>query len=150
LGSSDGIVASVEPPNDMAVTEQGARYLVVGTANFIFGFAFFAGLLLLVDGSFDYRIVFCLAWMVNVTEAFVTTRLFVFKAAGHVLRDYGRFCLVQAGSAVLNIVGLTIAVDGFGLNVIVAQALVLPVVVVSTFLGHRWFSFHRPRAPHLP
>lgn len=136
-------MAGADPPESMAVTEQGARYLVVGTANFIFGFAFFAGLLLLIDGALDYRVVFCLAWIVNVTEAFVTTRFFVFKAAGHVVRDYLRFCLVQGGSAVLNLVCLTIAVDGFALDVIFAQALVLPVVVLCTFLGHRWFSFHR-------
>lgn len=147
MGSTDGTVAGVDAQQGMGVSEQGARYLVVGTANFIFGFAFFAGLLLLVDGRLDYRIVFCLAWMVNVTEAFITTRFLVFKASGHVLRDYARFCLVQAASAVLNLAGLTVAVDGFGLGVILAQAIVLPVVVLATFLGHRWFSFHRPHPP---
>lgn len=139
---------SADTQQGMAVTEQGLRYLVVGSANFIFGFAVFVGLLLLLDGTLDYRIVFVMAWMINVTEAFITTRLFVFKATGHVIRDYLRFCLVQATSAVLNLVALTIAVDGFGLGVILAQAIVLPVVVLATFLGHRWFSFHRPHGPH--
>ncbi len=143
---------SADTPSTMAVTEQGLRYLVVGSANFVFGFACFAALLLLFDGALDYRIVFCIAWVINVTEAFVTTRLLVFKATGHVLRDYLRFCVVQGSSAVLNLACLTLAVDGLGLNVILAQAIVLPVVVLATFLGHRWFSFHRPHGPrpHLP
>lgn len=127
----------------MTTQEQGLRYLVVGGFNFFFGFGVFVALQLAFGDVLGYVVVFCLAWLINVTEAFILNRLFVFKVRGHVLRDFLRFCLVQASGAVLNLIGLVIAVDGFGMEVLVAQIFLFPTVVVLTFLGHKLFSFHR-------
>lgn len=132
-------------PVPASTRAQGLRYLLVGGVNFAFGLAVFVALQVALGEAIGYAAVFCIAWVINVTESYALNRMFVFRVRGAIVRDYLRFCLVQLVGAALNLGGLVIAVDGFGLSVLVAQTFLFPTVVVVTFLGHKLFSFRRSR-----
>lgn len=122
---------------------QGLLYLVVGGWNTAFGFATFAALQLTLGDQLGYLVVLVVAWVVNVVEAFFAYRLVVFKVQGHLLRDFARFTSVYVGAFCFNLVALPLAVDGLGAPVLAAQAVVVVLTVVSSYVLHRRFSFAR-------
>ncbi len=122
---------------------QGLLYLAVGGWNTAFGFATFAGLQFALGDTVHYLAVLTLTWVISVLEAFVAYRLVVFRVRGHVMRDLTRFTSVYVGAFLFNLAALPLAVDVMGIQVLVAQAAVVVVTVISSFFLHRRFSFRR-------
>ncbi|MEJ7894472.1 MAG: GtrA family protein [Solirubrobacteraceae bacterium] len=122
---------------------QGLLYLAVGGWNTVFAFAMFAGLRIALGDAVHYLAVLAIAWVIGVLESFVAYRLIVFRVHGHVLRDLARFSSVYVGAFLFNLAALPLAVDVIGIQVLVAQAAVVLVTVVSSFVLHRRFSFRR-------
>ncbi len=59
------------------------------------------------------------------------------------LRDLARFVSVYAVSITLNAVSLPVLV-ALGVPRLIAQALIVVVITLISYVGHRWFSFRRP------
>ncbi len=127
----------------MNVREQGLRYLAVGAFNTVFGFGLFALFITLVGDSVHYLVILVGTTIVAVLVAFVLYRRFVFRVQGNVVRDLARFSVVYAGAFAANVVALPLLVEGAGMPVLLAQALVVGGTVVASFLAHRSFSFRR-------
>ncbi len=83
------------------------------------------------------------SYAVAVLVAFALYRRLVFRVRGHVLRDLARFVSVYAVSITLNAVSLPVLV-ALGVPRLIAQALIVVVITLISYVGHRWFSFRRP------
>lgn len=119
---------------------QKFRFLFVGVANTVFGYLFFAGLLLAV-GEESYVLTGVLSHLVATTLSFGLNRTYVFGSEGRILLDYLRFQVTYTLILSLNL-GLLIAfVEFLRWPVLVAQAVCLCFVAVSSYLGHKYFSF---------
>jgi putative flippase GtrA len=79
------------------------------------------------------------------TLGFILYRKYVFKVRGNVLVDFFRFQSVYSVSLISNLVILPVLVSGLHWNVYVAQTLTIAAVTVVSFLGHKFFSFQRPK-----
>ncbi len=86
------------------------------------------------------------AQLVAIPCAFVLHRRFVFRVSGHVLRDLGRFALVNVIPVTVNLVVLPILTKGFGVPLLPAQAGFTLFWVIGSFFLHRGFSFKRTAA----
>ena len=128
----------------MNTTKQGVRYLLVGIWNTIFGYSVFVVLELTVGHRIPYILLLAVSQVIGTLNAFFWYRWLVFRVSGHVWRDLARFSLVYAGAFAVNLVALPFLVEVFGMNVLVAQALVVGGTIVASFLLHRNFSFRRP------
>jgi len=128
----------------MNTTKQGVRYLIVGIWNTIFGYGLFAVLEVSLGNRIPYILLLAVAQVVATINAFFCYRWLVFKVSGYFWRDLWRFSLVYAGAFAVNLVALPFLVEVFGMNVLVAQALVVGGTIVASFLLHRNFSFGRP------
>jgi putative flippase GtrA len=125
-------------------------FLIVGGANTAIGFALFIVIELVWGGTLDSAIgpvfasvvVLLASHVIAVLIAFALYRRFVFRVSGHVLRDLVRFESVYLVSIAINVVSLPLLVQ-FGVNRIVAQALILLVTTVLSYFGHSRFSFVR-------
>jgi putative flippase GtrA len=122
-------------------------FLVVGAFNMAIGLGLFAVLLHFLGDRMHYLAVLGLTYALSITSAFVMHRRFVFKVKSQVLVDFVRFCIVQLGAVVLNALVLPLLVEAAGLPVLPAQVLSLGIVVVLSYAGHLWFSFHRRATP---
>lgn len=131
--------------------DQRVAFLIVGGINTAVGFGIFVALDLTlgrwVDG-FAGRIVGSLATLgvshvLSVLFAFVLHRRFVFRVTGHVLRDLARFESVYLVSLGINTLTLPLLVE-LGVPRILAQAVIITVTTVLSYVGHRYFSFRRP------
>lgn len=118
-------------------------FVVVGGINTVIGFLLYVAFVDLA--SFPYLVALPTSYVAASFIAFWLHRHFVFRVRGHVLRDLFRFILVNIGALVVNEILLTLAVEVVGLNPIIGQLAATAVTVVLSFLGHRDFSFRRPR-----
>lgn len=120
-------------------------YLVVGAWNTLFGYAIWALLYCLLHSYLHYLVIQIISWPLPVTLAYFLFRRFVFRSRGSIWRELPRFWLVYAGGLVLALVVLPILVRVVPLNLYAIQALFIAVVIVLTYLGHKYFSFRAAR-----
>lgn len=142
---------AAEPPAGpllRLIRDQRVAFLIVGGINTLVGLFWFVLFYALVGSVVGYMGTLVLAHICAVLCAFVLHRRFVFRVRGHVLLDLARFELVNLGALGVNAVLLPVFVELVGLPVIVAQVFATAVSVVTTYLGHRLFSFRRRSPSH--
>jgi putative flippase GtrA len=65
----------------------------------------------------------------------------VFRSDGSVIRELPRFAAVYVATLVANLALLPIALRILPFSIYVDQALFLVVVVICSYLGHKYYSF---------
>ena len=116
-------------------------YLAVGGWNTVFGYAVWAGLQFLLGSHLHYLVVVLISWPIAVLNAYVGYRYIVFRSRGSILREFPRFSLVYVVTLVVNLALLPIALHVLPLNIYAVQALLTVLVVVCSYLSHKYFSF---------
>ena len=141
----------------LRVRDQRLAFLLVGGFNTAFGFLAFvgfdrvyAGLPSQLGEVVHSPVTLACAHLVSVIVAFVLYRTLVFRVTGQVWRDLVRFESVYLVSLGVNWVLLNLLTVVLGLPAILAQALVVSVIAVVSFFGHKHFSFRRPGVPTDP
>ena len=99
----------------------------------------------LLGDYLNYLVIIVLAWPIAVLNAYVGYRYIVFRSTGSVLTELPRFSLVYLSALIANLVLLPIALRVLPLSIYVVQALVVGLVVVCSYLGHKYFSFRGGR-----
>lgn len=117
------------------------RFLIVGAYNTAFGYAAFAGLYLWLKESLHYLILVALAHLLAVVNAFLTQRRIVFNDRGPILTSFLRFNVATTLSLLFSLAGMTLLVEGVGINPLVGQAIVTIVSVIGIYLLHRHYTF---------
>lgn len=117
------------------------RYLIIGAYNTFIGYGVFALLWMLFGQSFHYIVILAISHIISVTNAFFAYRILVFRKKGAVRGDFLRFNMVYLGAFLFNILALPVLIEGANLRPLVAQALVVIVTVITSYLLHRRFSF---------
>ena len=125
------------------VRDQRIAFLIVGAVNTGVGFLWFVIFDVTVGRIAGYMVTLVCAHIASVLCAFVLYRRFVFKVRGNVLLDLARFEVVYLVSLGINAILLPILVEFAGLVPIAAQALIVFVTTLVSFVGHRNFSFRR-------
>lgn len=127
----------------MSEREQQIRYLLVGGWNTAFGYGLFVLLHWWLGTSLHYVLLLLICQVAATLNAFVGYRYLVFQVRGTWLLDLARFSLVYIGVYVANLLLLPLLVEVVGLDVLVAQAVIVFGTVVASFFAHRDFSFRR-------
>ena len=125
------------------VRDLRVAFLLVGGVNTLVGLGWFVLFHRWAGPLVGYMGTLALAHVCAVLCAFVLHRRLVFRVHGHVWRDLGRFELVNLGALAANAVLLPFFVEVVGLQVVLAQVLATVISVVTTYVGHRAFSFRR-------
>lgn len=129
---------------------QFARYLTVGVANTLFGYATYAGLTALLTPRLPYAYVWAslIAGFLNITFAFFNYKWFVFRTKGNYLREWSRCVVVYGGALLLSTALLPVIVyllrhftPADQSAPYIAGAIMIGVSVLASFLGHKNFSF---------
>jgi putative flippase GtrA len=116
-------------------------YLVVGGWNTLFGYAEWALLEYLLHDHLHYLAILVLSWPLAVLNAYVCYRHFVFRSEDSVWKELPRFSLVYLGTLVAGLAALPFLLHSLPLNIYVIQAGYTVVVVVLSYLSHKFFSF---------
>jgi putative flippase GtrA len=121
-------------------------YLAVGGWNTVFGYGAWALMQFLLGGYLHYLVVIVLAWPIAVLNAYLGYRHIVFRSRGPVLKELPRFSLVYLATLLVNLALLPVALHVLPFSIYLVQALFTGVVVVCSYLGHKYYSF-RDRHP---
>ncbi len=124
------------------VRDQRVAFLIVGAVNTVFGFLCFAGFLFIL-GHQLYLVALVCAHVVSVLFAFVLYRFLVFRVRGHVLSDLWRFETVYLSALAVNFALLPLLVEFADLPVLLAQAMIVFITSVMSWVGHKRYSFRR-------
>jgi len=116
-------------------------YLVVGGWNTVFGYGIWAALQLILGDQVHYLLIVLIAWPIAVLNAYLGYRYVVFRSRGSIIRELPRFSFVYAVTLVINLALLPIALATLPFNIYVIQVLLLVVVVVGSYVSHKYFSF---------
>jgi putative flippase GtrA len=132
------------------------RFVIVGGWNTVFGYGLFAGSNYLLAGRIPhaYIVASAIANVIAISVAYVGHKFITFRTRGNYLREYLRFYVVYGATALLGLALLPPAVALLGLVVrrksyvpYIAQAVLIPIGVAASFIGHKRFSFRPPSKP---
>ena len=131
--------------------DRRVRFLLVGGFNTGFAFVLFAALEATVGRALDRAgnpvagsvVPLLGSYAVAIAVAFALYRRLVYRVRGHLLRDLGRFVFVYLVSIALNAVLLPVLV-ALGVPRLGAQAMLVVLITVVSYVGHGRFSFRRP------
>jgi putative flippase GtrA len=137
-----GVLRLVPEAIRTRVQSKHVKFVIIGIYNTLFGYAVFAALHLALP-HVNYMLVLIVSRELSVVSAFIAYRLFVFKVKGALVPDFVRFWMVYSGALIINLIALPFLVLIVGLNVLVAQAITVIFMVISTWIGHNHFSFRR-------
>ena len=119
-------------------------YLVVGGWNTVFGYGVWALLQYLLGDHLHYLIIVLISWPIAVLNAYLGYRFIVFRSRGPISRELPRFAVVYAGTLLVNLALLPIALGVLPFSIYVIQAAFTAIVVVFSYLAHKFFSFGGP------
>jgi len=120
-------------------------YLVVGGWNTVFGYGVWALMQFLLGGYLHYLVVVVLSWPIAVLNAYLGYRYVVFRSQSSVLSELPRFSLVYLATLIVNLALLPIALKALPFNIYGIQALFTAVVVVCSYISHKYYSFRGSR-----
>ncbi len=138
---------SGSPPAGSTIIGQLARYGVVGIANSLIGFAIYV---IAVELGVQYLLASALAYAIGSVNGYVLNRRWTFDA-GSVSHASSatRYAAVQLVAVVSNLGLLFALVHLLGVEKVVAQAIVVVVIFLATFVANRIWSFAHRGAPEL-
>lgn len=129
------------------IRRQEIAFAAVGAANTLLGMvATIIWLKVLPDG-WPPAVAVALAYCISIAFAFFAHRNLVFRVRGRLLGDFLRFVAVNSGGMVLNMAGLQLAVAVLGLPETPSTVVVMGLVAVLSYFGHRYISFRRAAEP---
>jgi putative flippase GtrA len=129
--------------------QKKVRFLLVGLWNTIFGYLVFVGLDYLFNLFFSPRYVAymsaaVLANIIAILNAYIFHKFVTFRSPLRglaIIPEFVRFFSMYLFSFFLGLVLLPVFVEIFHLDPKIAGALLIPITVIISYLGHSRFSF---------
>lgn len=129
------------------LADERARFVVIGGINTVVAYGLFVAFEAAFGGR--YLLSLLLSYLVATLLAFVLHRRFTFAVSGRasLVADFLRFESVYVVMLAANAVLLPVLVEIAGWSSLVAQAAIIVVTTIMSYLGHKFFSFRRPVSP---
>ena len=125
------------------LVDQRSLFLLVGALNTLFATLLFIGLVLLFGPRVPSVVSLVIAWLASLLTGFIAQRMLVFRVSGNAMVDLLRYASVNGVSLLINAGALFLLSDVLGLPPIPVQLTIVTIVVVFTYVGHKYFSFRR-------
>lgn len=121
------------------------RFLIVGAFNTAFGFGTFVLVQIWIGQRVTYIGSLYISHLIGSIVAFNLYRRFVFPVSGNTFRDFLKFQTVYIFPLLVNTFLLPFFVALLHWNVFVSQAITTVLLTISSYLGHKYFSFRRKK-----
>jgi putative flippase GtrA len=124
-----------------AYNSTSMRFLVAGGWNTAFGYASLAVLYYLFSDKIQYMFLIVFSTVLNITNAYICHKFFVFKTKGNYIREYLRYYVIYSIPIGMAFVLLPFCIEVLGMNFYVTQALLTVATVFISYFGHKHVSF---------
>lgn len=119
------------------------KYIFVGAWNTFFGYSIGIFLYYSLKNYMHIIVIATIGNIVAITMSFVTYKMFVFNTTGNWLVECFRSYIVYGSSAVLGVILLWILVDIFTVPYCLAQATIILVTIIVSYISHNKYTFSR-------
>jgi putative flippase GtrA len=119
------------------------RFLIAGGWNTAFGYASLALLYYLFSDKIQYLILIAFSTILNITNAYICHKFFVFRTKGNYLKEYLRYYVVYSIPIGLAFVLFPFCIEVLGMNFYVVQAILTFITVITSYFGHKHVSFRQ-------
>jgi putative flippase GtrA len=116
-------------------------YLAFGAWNTVFGYGVWALLQTLLHAYVNYLVIIVLSYPFAIANAYLCYRYIVFRSHGRIVTEVPRFSSVYLLTLAANLVALPLLLRVLPVGIYLTQALFTIVVVIVSYLGHKFFSF---------
>jgi putative flippase GtrA len=123
--------------------KQKILFLLVGGWNTAFQYGVFALCWYLLGSHLHSVLVLLISYLIASVNGFLGFRYVVFGPARHPLIEYLRFQLIYIPLLALNMVALPLLLEHTAINAYVAQASLIVVVVIGSYVGNKYFTFRK-------
>lgn len=123
--------------------DERVRFVLVGGFNTVLGYGLFVLFQLTIGHTIGYLGSLYASYVLAVISAFVLHRKFTFRVQGNLVIDFLRFSSVYVVALLINTLALPLLVELGHLAPIVAQACIVVLTTLISYVGHKWFSFRR-------
>ncbi|MFP7759746.1 GtrA family protein [Marisediminicola sp. LYQ134] len=125
------------------LADERTRFVVIGGVNTVVAYALFLAFEALLDGR--YFVSLALSYALATVLAFVLHRRVTFGLTGrsNVILDFVRFESVYVVMFAVNAALLPVFIELAGWPSWLAQATIVVITTIMSYLGHKFFSFRR-------
>lgn len=100
----------------------------------------------------DYRLATIIAWILSVTFAYVTNKLYVFQSKSlqfhHLIKELSSFVLSRLFSGACDLAFMILAVEWFAMNDFLAKIFTNVFVVILNYISSKLFVFKKKEREH--
>jgi putative flippase GtrA len=125
------------------LSREKIRYLLAGGFNTLVGYAIGVGLYKALESNLSIIWIGIISNILSITVSFLSYKTLVFKTKGMWLTEYMKSYIVYGGIALIGIFFLWLFVDKMKISIWFAQALVIVLTVIFSYLGHSRLTFRR-------
>jgi len=120
-------------------SDQIIKFCLVGVLNTIIGYGIFFISLQFIN----YLLALIVAHIIGVANSFFWNKYWVFRSEKNKIREFLKFYSVYGIMLLLNIVVLYFFVSFLSIRPEISQLLILPVLTLLTYTGHKYWSFKK-------
>lgn len=117
------------------------RFVFVGLFNTGIGYLIGVCVYLLLAPIFHIVVIGVLGSVISIIVSFLTQRVWVFRSSGPWWPQLRRSFVVYGSLSLVGIPVLWWLLDGVGLSIWIAQAVVLVIGAGLSYAGQKWFTF---------
>ncbi|MDQ1255047.1 MAG: hypothetical protein QG646_4326 [Euryarchaeota archaeon] len=123
-------------------TKRLFKFICVGLLNTFIGY----GAFFILSFFLNYMIALVVAHFIGVTNSYLWNKYWTFKSKKFQLAELVKFNIVYLITLGANMLILYIAVELLSINPRLGQLIVLPLVTLLSYLGHKYWSFHAAKS----
>jgi len=117
------------------------RYILTGSWNTLFGYSLVVIFYELLSDSLSTFTISIVSSIIAILQSFVAYKIFVFKTKGNWFKELLKSYLVYGVATVISAIFLTILVDYLLFSIYTSQLIVIGIVVIGSYYGHKFFTF---------
>lgn len=116
-------------------------YLLAGVWNTVFSYTLSIVLYNLLHFNLHILVISLIVNVLSISMSFMTYKIFVFKTKGNWLNEYIRCYVVYGMVTLVSMIMLWVAVDFIKIPFWIAQGLLIPIIFLFSYTGHKKFTF---------
>jgi len=121
------------------------RFLLVGLSNALISFIVYLVMLALLPHAVGMTsLAQAIAYGAGTFWSYAWNRIWVFGSRNKVIKEGGRFLVVQVSLMLISMAAIGVAADGLGTDPVRAWIMVMAVITILNFLLLRWWTFASP------
>ncbi len=117
------------------------RFVIVGAWNTIFAYISLAFFYYLLSDKMHYLVIMAFTSVLNITNAYICHKFFVFKTKGNYIKEYLRYYVIYSVPMAIGFISFPFCIEILKMNFYVTQAILTLITLIISWFGHKNVSF---------